>query len=77
MIPIFLLFALSVTSQVIPPGLQRAINYLREPLPPTPPINDIILNGKFDNLQQNAYKLNRIRSRLGKAWEYVFTDYGK
>src|SRR5438552_15130683 len=58
------------------PGLQRAINYLRRPLSPTKPIQDVILRGKFDNLQDHAYNLNRIRSRLGLAWEYVFTNFG-
>src|SRR5438552_10318120 len=71
---ITLLFILSVYSTE--PDLQRAIDYLRRPLPPTKPIQDIILRGKFDNLQDHAYKLNRIRSRLGIAWEYVFTDFG-
>src|SRR5277367_1729173 len=73
---ILLLFILSVSTQPIQPGMRRAIDYLRQPLPPTKPITDIILRGYFDNLQENAYKLNRIRSRLGKAWEFVFTDYG-
>src|SRR5271163_3598174 len=75
---LFILFIiLSISkSQPIQPGMQRAIDYLRQPLPPTKPITDIILRGHFDNLQENAYKLNRIRSRLGKAWEFVFTDFG-
>ena len=73
---ILLLFILSVSTQPIQPGMQRAIDYLRQPLPPTKPITDIILRGKFDNLQENAYKLNRIRSRLGNAFEFVFTDFG-
>src|SRR5271156_6181507 len=60
----------------IDPGMQLAIDYLRQPLPPTRPIQDIILRGKFDNLQENAFRLNRIRSRLSKAWEYVFLDFG-
>ena len=60
----------------IDPGMQRAIDYLRRPLPPTRPIIDIILSGKFDNLQRDAFRLNRIRSRLGKAWEFVLTDFG-
>src|SRR5277367_2762852 len=72
---ILLLFILSVSTP-IPPGKQKAIDYLRRPLPPTKPITDIILRGMFDNLQENAYKLNRIRSRLGNAFEFVFTDFG-
>src|SRR5438552_14702736 len=71
---ITLLFILSVYSTE--PDLQRAIDYLRRPLPPTKPIQDVILRGKFVNLQDHAYKLNRIRSRFGLSWEYVFTDFG-
>ena len=69
-------FLLSSVGFAIRPGMQRAIDYLTRPLPPTKPITDIILAGKFDNLQENAYKLNRIRSRLGKSWEFVLTDFG-
>src|SRR5271156_1657587 len=71
---LILLIAISVSA--IDPGMQRAIDYLRQPLPPTRPIQDIILRGKFDYLQENAFRLNRIRSRLGKAWEFVFLDFG-
>src|SRR5271156_1498566 len=60
----------------VDPGMQRAIDYLRQPLPQTRPIQDIILRGKFDYLQENAFRLNRIRSRLGKGWEFVFMDFG-
>src|SRR5271156_1867847 len=59
----------------VDPGMQCAIDYLRQPLPPTRPIQNIILRGKFDDLQENAFRLNRIRSRLDKAWEFVFLDY--
>jgi len=64
------------STHLIQPGMQRALDYLRRPLPPTQPIQDVILRGKFDNLQANAFRLNRIRSRLGRAWEFVFTDFG-
>ena len=70
---LILFFISSISSQ---PGMQRAIDYLRQPLPATRPIQDVILRGKFDNLQENAFKLNRIRTRLGRAWEFVLTDYG-
>jgi hypothetical protein len=58
------------------PGMQRAVNYMRLPFPPVPQIRDIILAGKVDDLRENAYKLNNLRTRLGKAWEMVFTDFG-
>src|SRR5579862_2657046 len=70
------LISLFITSVYSQPGMQRAIDYLQRPLPPTEPIQDVVLRGKFDNLQENAFKLNRIRSRLGKASEFVLTDYG-
>src|SRR5438552_1944850 len=74
LLTLVLLLISSVTS--LDPGMTRAIDYLRRPLPSTKSIQDVILRGKFDNLQDHAYKLNRIRSRLGIAWEYVFTDFG-
>ena len=39
-------------------------------------INDIVLTGIRDTLEEAAYKLQVLRMRVGTAWELVFTDYG-
>ena len=39
-------------------------------------INDIILTGITDSLEETSYRLQVLRMRVGTAWELVFTDYG-
>ena len=57
-------------------GLQRAGALIKEPLNSHKQINDIILTGITDSLEENSYRLQVLRMRVGSAWELVFTDYG-
>ena len=57
-------------------GLQRAGALIKEPLNLHKQINDIILTGITDSLEENSYRLQVLRMRVGTAWELVFTDYG-
>ena len=57
-------------------GLQRAGALIKEPLNSHKQINDIILTGITDSLEENSYRLQVLRMRVGTAWELVFTDYG-
>ena len=54
-------------------GLQRAGALIKEPLNSHKQINDIILTGITDSLEENSC---RVQMRVGSAWELVFTDYG-
>ena len=57
-------------------GLQRAGALIKEPLNSHKQINDIILTGITDSLEENSYQLQVLRMHVGTAWELVFTDYG-
>ena len=57
-------------------GLRRAKELIQQPISNHRRTSDIILSGITDRLEQNAYKLQILRMRLGQAWELVFTDYG-
>ena len=57
-------------------GLQKAGALTKEPLNSHKQINDIVLTGITDTLEEAAYKLQVLRLRVGSAWELVFTDYG-
>ena len=39
-------------------------------------INDIILTGITDSLEESSYQLQVLWMSVGSAWELVFTDYG-
>ena len=39
-------------------------------------INDIVLTGITDSLEETSYQLQMLRMCVGAAWELVFTDYG-
>ena len=55
-------------------GLQRAGALIKEPLNSNKQINDIILTGITDQLEEASYRLQILRMRVGNAWELVFTD---
>ncbi len=57
-------------------GLAQAVTYLRQPIPRMRETNDIILSGISTPWEENAYKLQVIRVRLGIAWELATTDFG-
>ena len=57
-------------------GLQRAGALIKEPLNSHKQINDIILTGITDSLEETSYRLQVLWMRVGNAWELVFTDYG-
>ena len=57
------------------PGLRKAIDIITEPLKPIVPTNDIVLRDLVSRWEKNAYKLNSMRTKIGLAWEYVFTDF--
>ena len=49
--------------------------FLNQPIGSHRQIKDVILSGIVDKLEENAYKLQILRMRVGQAWEWVFTDY--
>ena len=57
-------------------GLQRAGAIIKEPLNSNKQINDIILAGITDQLEEASYQLQVLWMCVGNAWELVFTDYG-
>ena len=57
-------------------GLQRAGVLIKEPLNSRKQINDIVLTGITDTLEEAAYKLQVLQMHVGSAWELVFPDYG-
>ena len=57
-------------------GLQRAGALIKEPLNSHKQINDIILTGITDQLEEASYRLQVLWMRVGNEWELVFTDYG-
>ena len=57
-------------------GLQRAGALIKEPLNSHKQINDIILTGITDSLEETSYRLQVLWICVGYAWELVFTDYG-
>ena len=57
-------------------GLQGAGALIKEPLNSHKQINDIILTGITDSLEETSYRLQVLRMRVGTAWELVYTDYG-
>ena len=57
-------------------GLQRAGALIKEPLNSHKQINDIILTGITDSLEETSYRLQVLWMCVGTAWELVFTDYG-
>ena len=57
-------------------GLRRARALIKEPLNSHKQINDIILTGITDSLEETSYQLQVLRMHIGTAWELVFTDYG-
>ena len=58
------------------PGLETAVDLLSQPFKPYTPTRDVVLSGNVGQWEAAAYKLNSLRTRLGIAWEFVFTDYG-
>lgn len=69
--------ALATPSVRVPShGLQAAVNLIKAPLDNVPPIKDIILSGVADRWENQAYKLQVLRQRIGYAWELVMTDFG-
>ena len=54
----------------------RAGVLVKEPLNSHNQINNIILTGITDQLEESAYRLQILRMHVGYAWELVFTDYG-
>ena len=59
-----------------PSGLRKAIDIITEPLKPIVPTNDIVLKDLVSRWEKNTFKLNSMRTRIGLAWEHVFTDFG-
>ena len=57
-------------------GLQRAGALIKEPLNSHKQINDIILTGITDSIEETSYQLQVLQMCVGNAWELVFTDYG-
>ena len=57
-------------------GLQRAGALIKEPLNSHKQINNILLTGITDSLEENSYRLQVLWMHVGTAWELVFTDYG-
>ena len=57
-------------------GLQRAVALIKEPLNSHKQINDIILTGITDSLEETSYRLQVLRMCVGSAWQLAFTDYG-
>ena len=57
-------------------GLQRAGALIKEPLNSHKQINDIILTGITDSLEETSYRLQVLRMHVGNACELVFTGYG-
>ena len=57
-------------------GLQRAGALIKEPLNSHKQINDILLTGITDSLEETSYRLQVLQMCVGTAWELVFTDYG-
>ena len=59
------------------PGMRKALEILRAPIPEFTPTRDVVLHGVLSqNVEKNAQKMNTLRNRLGHAWEWVLTDYG-
>ena len=56
------------------PLAYRAGALIKEPFNSHKQINDIILTGITDSLEENSYRLQVLRMRAGTAWELVFTD---
>ena len=56
-------------------GLQKTGALIKEPLNSYKQINDIVLTGITDQLEEAAYRLQVLWMHLGYAWELVFTDY--
>ena len=48
---------------------------IKEPLNLHKQINDIVLTGITDQLEE-GYRLQVLRMHLGHVWEWEFTDYG-
>ena len=57
-------------------SLLRAGVLIKEPLNSNKQINDIILTGITDQLEEASNRLQILWMHLGHAWEWVFTDYG-
>jgi hypothetical protein len=73
---LLMLVCFVVVASALTPGVQRAVDLLKQPLPDTKPVRDIILSGNVDRLENAAYLLTRLRMRIGEAWENVLTDFG-
>ena len=50
------------------------LSLIKEPLNSHKQINDIILTGITDSLEETSYRLQVLQMRVGNAWELVFTD---
>ena len=57
-------------------GIDSAVRLLSSPIKDTTPTNDRVLKDIVRAWEDNAYKLQVIRVRLGRAWELVGEDYG-
>ena len=57
-------------------GLDEAVRLIKAPLGNIPPIKDVILTGIADRWENQAYRLQILRQRIGYAWELVLTDFG-
>ena len=55
-------------------GLQRAGALIKEPLNSHKQINDIILTGITDSLEEASYRLQVLQMRVSHAWELVIMD---
>ena len=53
-------------------GLQRAGALIKKPLNSHKQINDIMLTGITDSLEEASYRLQILRMRVGNVWELVF-----
>ena len=57
-------------------GLDEAVRLIKAPLGNIPTIKDVILSGIADRWENQAYKLQILRQRVGYAWELALTDFG-
>ena len=57
-------------------GLDEAVRLINAPIGNIPTIKDVILSGVADRWENQAYKLQILRQRVGYAWELALTDFG-
>ena len=57
-------------------GLHKAGVLIKAPINSHKQTNDIVLNGITDQLKKPLTNLQVLRMRLGRAWEWVLSDYG-